>query len=529
MDLKVLCCIVMLILMSGGKQITGQLREKDRTDSTEEDVTVLTRCYDEYGCFSIGEPFLSVYRPINLYPSDPRDIDVHFFLMTRRNIGQLQKLSFKDNSTFVSSTFNPSNPVKIIIHGYLEHGNEDWIQDMVRELLTHDDYNVISVDWAKGGVPPYTQAVANARMVGAIVGKFLQYMEDNLRVSPSDVHIIGHSLGAHAAGYTGERVPGLGRITGLDPAEPYFQYTDPKVRLDPSDAQFIDVIHTDGDSIISGGFGMMQSSGHVDFYPNGGRRQPGCNNNVVSSVQQEGDLYYGIRRFVGCNHIRAYEFFSESINTDCPFFGYKCNSFANFTAGVCTDGCGDGSFCAPMGFKADKWQRFKKAQPVKMYLITGNVRPFCQYHYNIKIKMENSEENRKIGPQRGVILAKLTGRRGQTSVMRTSREPQEFNSGTTYEFLMSSSELGSLLRIDIEWRPVSPFFNFNFNTFNRPNDVTRPLRNMFIPVRSRLQIQSFEVKNLESGNVFVFCGQPADLAYAEQVKTFFKSSGNCTS
>lgn len=42
-------------------------------------------------------------------------------------------------------------------------------------------------------------------------------------MDPKNVHIIGHSLGAHTAGYAGTLVPGLGRITGLDPAEPYFQ------------------------------------------------------------------------------------------------------------------------------------------------------------------------------------------------------------------------------------------------------------------------------------------------------------------
>ena len=52
-------------------------------------------------------------------------------------------------------------------------------------------------------------------------------------------------------------------LLGLDPAEPYFQYTDPLVRLDPGDADFVDVIHTDGASIISGGFGMNQSVGVV--------------------------------------------------------------------------------------------------------------------------------------------------------------------------------------------------------------------------------------------------------------------------
>jgi len=40
-------------------------------------------------------------------------------------------------------------------------------------------------------------------------------------------------LGSHIAGYAGERVDGLGRITALDPAEPYFQMMPNTVRLDP--------------------------------------------------------------------------------------------------------------------------------------------------------------------------------------------------------------------------------------------------------------------------------------------------------
>lgn len=69
-------------------------------------------------------------------------------------------------------------------------------------------------------------------------------------MDPKKVHMIGHSLGAHTAGYAGERIEGLGRITGLDPAEPYFQGLPYFVRLDHTDADLVDVIHTDGKSIF---------------------------------------------------------------------------------------------------------------------------------------------------------------------------------------------------------------------------------------------------------------------------------------
>lgn len=42
-------------------------------------------------------------------------------------------------------------------------------------------------------------------------------------------------------------------------------------KLDKSDAQFVDVVHTN--AFFQG---QIQESGHVDFYLNGGVIQPGC-------------------------------------------------------------------------------------------------------------------------------------------------------------------------------------------------------------------------------------------------------------
>jgi len=61
-------------------------------------------------------------------------------------------------------------------------------------------------------------------------------------------------------------------LTGLDPAYPLFRHSNAKLRLSAEDAIFVDVIHTD-----AGVLGFPSRTGHVDFYPNGGRPlQPGC-------------------------------------------------------------------------------------------------------------------------------------------------------------------------------------------------------------------------------------------------------------
>eukprot|EP00061_Rhincodon_typus_P018402 g47560.t1 len=113
----------------------------------------------------------------------------------------------------------------------------------------------------------------------------------------SDVYLVGHSLGAHAAGEAGKRTPGISRITGLDPVEPYFQNTPPEVRLDPTDALFVDVIHTDGSSQFpSIAFGMFQACGHVDFYPNGGENMPGCSKNILSTILDIDGIWQGESR-----------------------------------------------------------------------------------------------------------------------------------------------------------------------------------------------------------------------------------------
>ena len=74
-------------------------------------------------------------------------------------------------------------------------------------------------DWSKGNGFPYEKAAANTQVVGAEIALFIQQLIAEHGAQASDFHVIGHSLGGQTAGYAGERVKGLGRITGKAIAE----------------------------------------------------------------------------------------------------------------------------------------------------------------------------------------------------------------------------------------------------------------------------------------------------------------------
>jgi hypothetical protein len=55
-------------------------------------------------------------------------------------------------------------------------------------------------------------------------------------------------------------------------------------RLDPSDANFVDVIHTNMGNLLKGDFGTPLSAGHADFYPNGGIIPCSINRNYMFTL-----------------------------------------------------------------------------------------------------------------------------------------------------------------------------------------------------------------------------------------------------
>ncbi|XP_022095918.1 pancreatic lipase-related protein 2-like [Acanthaster planci] len=269
--------------------------------------------YPEVGTFTADLPCHRRGFP----PQHPNKMGTTFRLYTRKNPSSPTVIS----TSSLGYPFSASNPTKFIIHGFTSNGETSWLLKMKDELLIkcqqtmgvysfQGDFNVIGVDWKKGAspglLPDYCQARQNTRVVARQIRNLIKKMQSSFwAFDLDDVHIIGHSLGGQTAGYVGEEFGGkIGRISGIDPAEPDFQGDQTGCRLDPKDAKFVDANHC---SML----GIFQPVGHVDIYPNYGTHMPGC----VSWP----DLLEG-----QCGHGKAIDYFIDSINNNCGASAYPC-------------------------------------------------------------------------------------------------------------------------------------------------------------------------------------------------------------
>ena len=106
-----------------------------------------------------------------------------------------------------------------------------WMETNNREV------NVLLVDWSDlaffGQIDGwdnffYDDAARNSIDVGEYLGRCLGALAGQTGVAGPDIHLVGHSLGAHVMGKAGrtfaEAQAGamVGRITGCDPAGPRF-------------------------------------------------------------------------------------------------------------------------------------------------------------------------------------------------------------------------------------------------------------------------------------------------------------------
>ncbi|XP_076027817.1 phospholipase A1 member A isoform X2 [Genypterus blacodes] len=319
------------------------------------------------------------------YRQQGLQLQVQYLLLTRINMDCARTFSQETlTRSKHASLFNASRPTKVIIHGYRALGSKpSWVKELARALLLAQDVNVVVVDWVYGASFAYNLAVENYKEVAVQISILINQLQKHGSELGS-FHFIGVSLGAHVAGFVGTLFEGkIGRITGLDPAGPMFKGADPFDRLDPSDAQFVDAIHTDSDH-----FGISIPVGHVDFYLNGGKDQTGCARSRFPSM-------YG---YVICDHMRALHVYISALNGSCVLTGIPCFNYDAFLAGHCVD-C-QGVFkgvCPRIGLSENSGIAVSPLpREQKLFLLTTSSSPFCAHHILLQLEVSRLDKSAEL-------------------------------------------------------------------------------------------------------------------------------------
>jgi len=284
----------------------------------------------------------------------------------------------------IQSEFNINSRTIIIIPGYYSGEEASWVRRTREQWLRLDpEADVIQVSWTDSNRGIYAQTVAQTPLLARQITIFLHYLATLSNTTLADeeflsrVHIIGHSLGAHTAGFVGQDVGGkLGRITGLDPAGPSFDQFDLGEKLDPSDARFVEVIHTNrgtisylnaamtvplyylaripginslGNTIGSeyngeadtAWYGIDQQVGHIDYYANNGRVQPGCSGLMhICDHNRAHDIYLELLRYTNDLNAELSKHFNDSepwlrekLVKSGRFVAFEAENYESFISG----------------------------------------------------------------------------------------------------------------------------------------------------------------------------------------------------
>ncbi|XP_020568956.1 phospholipase A1 member A isoform X1 [Oryzias latipes] len=352
-------------------------------------------------------------------------LQVRYLLMTRENVDCPQRFH-QESFTTKTSHFNASRPSKVIIHGYslkVYHfpppqralGSKPlWVKELAKAFLVAQDVNVLVVDWIYGASFAYNLVVESYKEVALQISVLINQLQ-NHGCKLQSFHLIGVSLGAHVAGFVGTLFEGkLGRITGLDPAGPLFKGADTYDRLDPSDAQFVEAIHTDTDY-----FGISIPVGHVDFYLNGGKDQAGCARSRFPSIL----VYFAVYGYVICDHMRALHVYMSALNASCPLVGIPCSTYEDFLKGNCVTCEVFQGACPRIGLSENSGINVSPIpREQKIFLLTTSSAPFCAHHILVKLEVSVLDKSAE------VEVTLMTGKLGTQLQLRLQTDTTVYRS-----------------------------------------------------------------------------------------------------
>jgi hypothetical protein len=139
------------------------------------------------------------------------------------------------------------------------------------------------------------------------------------------LNLIGNGLGAQLMARASRTIQTdssrrhvVGRLTGLDPLSLGTISVLQIGRISPSDAQWVETVHTDGTTI-----GDHESRGHVHFFVNGGSTQPMCTQTTTIARAR-------------CSHDMVMTYWAESVRSIPAIFpSLYCDNWTSFQTGLC--------------------------------------------------------------------------------------------------------------------------------------------------------------------------------------------------
>lgn len=314
---------------SSGIAVTTPVNTEDDTSASRSRGCHLTSKYSSQNLYLNSEAIRFKDRR-NRTRRSPEDISAIYEVYTNRKRNGTSDYYYAakfathvNDFPSIAALLDPDQKLYLLVHGWLgsiasfssissSSSSSGKVKDeelagIKNELLRVENATVIVVDWFEKAKELYSDAKRSARYMAYGLAWLVKTLVEAGALKVSNVHYIGHSLGAQAAAYFAQSLKSIldgqkiGRITGLDPASKDFEGE----HLDTDDADFVDIIHT-SNGILQ--LGMREPIGHVDFYPDGGGRQSGC-------------------YIPGCSHKRAKIYYLNSIAI-CTYPSRCCPSGA---------------------------------------------------------------------------------------------------------------------------------------------------------------------------------------------------------
>ena len=206
-------------------------------------------------------------------------------------------------------------------------------------------------------------------------------------------------------------------------------------------ALYVDVLHTDAslnqNSMFS--LGTRQLMGDVDFFPNNGDHQPGCNIEPFEQLLQGRGLIQSIRHMMTCDHRRSVDlltkYLEEKNSKNCMPLAYRCKSWDEYENGNCYK-CGPGGQdCAIVGEPKLNVRKEHEDTNTRYayYIKTTANSPLCAYQYRVEFNLSQPVTD-------AALRVGVTEADSQGFVDLGSTKVRNWEKGKRYAFVFVSEE-----------------------------------------------------------------------------------------